>query len=815
MSVFPTYIPWRCCVSPESGSLGSEFMVVSPYVEPTSVSSLCSTPFTLSSSAEERPWLQDLCLRQVKFLDIGRSREGNGDIVFFMPQLRTASEAPAAALEKLRQPAALESLSQYFDATRDSHEAPSQDKISNQHTLLQKAANPCATFSIQPPEPFNFSKPHEWERWIRCYERFRQASNLHASLQDNQINTFMCCMKNVIYERARFNMRKQGENESVDSFVTALLSLAEHCKYGPLYDELIRDRLVVSLNNLRLSEQMQLDKDLTLEKVIDMVRQTEAAKQQQSNLRGECAVRTSGFVDRVISRNKPTQSRQRDKGRPAITKLGLVTRVDDISIHTLQERYPKLCSGLGLILRPYTIKLSPGAVPFSLKTPRRIPLLLMPKVENEQQRMKHLGVISRVEEPTEWCAGIVVVPKKSGDPRICVDLTKLNESARREKYIPPSVEQTLGQLAEACLFSKLDANMGFWQIPLAEQSAKLTTFITPFGWYYFNRLPFGIASAPEHFQNHMVTEVTNGLDRVVCHMDDVLVWGGSQEEHDEVSPKEVTLNLDKCALSQRQFKFLGHIISGSGVRPDPAKTIAVQEMPEPSNISELRSFLGMVNQLGKFIPHLAEEDKPLRDLLSKKNCWFWHEAKVKAFQDLKKDLSSAPVLTLYDADKPIKVSADASSYGLGAVLLQQESDDWRPFAYASWSLTPVEQRYVQVEKETLGLTLGGQELDALPPCIQCFQVRSMRNSYKISHVPRKSFWTADTLSCAPLTAVKENMDEELMESTNIYVDNVMEHLPASLSFLDNLRELLKLDSVFKHYENVSRWVAQVWTLHKG
>ncbi len=308
-------------------------------------------------------------------------------------------------------------------------------------------------------------------------------------------------------------------------------------------------------------------------------------------------------------------------GRPAISKLGLVARLDSIDIETLKMNYPKLCSGLGEVRQPYLISLKPGATPFSLKTPRRIPLPLMGKVKEELRRMETLGVISRVEEPTDWCAGMVVVPKKSGAVRICVDLSKFNESVRREKYILPSVEQTLGMLAGAQIFSKLDANMGFWQIPLAEESARYTTFITPFGRYFFRRLPFGITSAPEHFQNRMATEVTDGLEGTVCHIDDVLVWGRTEEEHDsrlhavleKMQKAGITLNVKKCELSKRKVHFLGHIIS-----PDPAKTAAIRNMTEPSNVSELRSFLGMVNQLGRFIPQLADKDKALRGLLSKK-----------------------------------------------------------------------------------------------------------------------------------------------------------------------------------------------------
>lgn len=150
----------------------------------------------------------------------------------------------------------------------------------------------------------------------------------------------------------------------------------------------------------------------------------------------------------------------------------------------------------------------------------------MGKVKNELERMERLGVISRVEALIDWCCGMVVDPKKfKTEVRICVDLTPLNESVCHEKFILPSVDQTLGMLAGAWHFTKLDSNMGLWQIPLSKESALNTTFITPFRRYHFNRLPFGISSAPEHFQNMMVTEVIAGLEGVVSHMDDILILG--------------------------------------------------------------------------------------------------------------------------------------------------------------------------------------------------------------------------------------------------------------------------------------------------
>ena len=210
--------------------------------------------------------------------------------------------------------------------------------------------------------------------------------------------------------------------------------------------------------------------------------------------------------------------------------------------------------------------------------------------------------------------------------RLCVDLTKLNDSVRREKHMLPSVEQILAQLSGAKVFSKIDANSGFHQIPLAKESALLTTFITPFGRFCYNRLPFGITSAPEHFQRRM-SETMDSLEGTLCIMDDILIYGSNQEEHDarlkaaldRIQAANLTPNRDKCKFSQESVSFLGQVIDASGIRPDPDKVKAIVNMEEPANKSELRRFLGMANQLGKFSSQLAEISKPLRDLLSVKN----------------------------------------------------------------------------------------------------------------------------------------------------------------------------------------------------
>jgi len=218
-------------------------------------------------------------------------------------------------------------------------------------------------------------------------------------------------------------------------------------------------------------------------------------------------------------------------GFPAIKVLKLLSHVQSVVVDDeIFSQYPSLLTGLGSLSQDYKISLKPNAQPYALCTPRNIPLALRQK-QTELQHMEALGVISRVKELTAWCAAMVVVPKASGAVRICVDMKPLNENVLCETHPMPKVYITLAQLTGATMFSKLDANSGFWQIPLAKESRHLNTFITPYGRFCFNKLPFGISSAPEVFQRQM-SDILSNLPGVLCHIDDIVVFGSTPEEHD-------------------------------------------------------------------------------------------------------------------------------------------------------------------------------------------------------------------------------------------------------------------------------------------
>ena len=493
-------------------------------------------------------------------------------------------------------------------------------------------------------------------------------------------------------------------------------------------------------------------------------------------------------------------------GFPAIQALHLLTQVNVVEDYgkNIHERFPKLFQGLSTLDEPYHIKLKANATPFALFTANNVPLPLLNKVKEHLANMEATGVISCVEVPTD----LVVVPKKNGDLRICVDLKPLNEAVLRATHPLPKVDTTLALLSGAHVFSKYS---GFWQIPLIEELRLLTTFITPFGRYCFNKLPFGISSAPEHFQCAM-NKVIAGLEGVVCLMDDTLVFGRSKEEHDKrllatlkrIQAAGLKLNKEKCIFSSKRLKFLGHIIDKDGISADPDKTAAIQDLQPPKDVSGLRR--GMVTQLGKFSPNVAQLNQPLRSLLSNKQAWCWGPAQQESFSHLKTELLKPTVLTYYDPEADTKVSADASSYGLGAVLLQLTNSIWKPVSFASRSMSDTELRYAQIEKEALATTwacdkfkdyligkhfcietdhkplvplLSSKHLDNLPPRILRFRLRLMRFHYTVTHVPGKLLYTADTLSHAPVA----RPGKDFLEEVDGFIGGITATVPASVNML--------------------------------
>lgn len=332
------------------------------------------------------------------------------------------------------------------------------------------------------------------------------------------------------------------------------------------------------------------------------------------------------------------------------------------------------------------------------------------------------------ESSSPYASPVVLVQKKDGSIRLCVDYRRLNAKTRKDAFPLPRIEESLDGLVGAKWFSTLDLASGYNQVEVAEKDRAKTAFCTPFGLFEFNRMPFGLCNAPSTFQRLMERMFGDcRYQSVLLYLDDVIVFSSSIQQHllrleevfSRLQKQGLKVKLSKCNFFQRQVKYLGHIVSAEGVATDPDKVAAVREWKTPTNLAELRSFLGFASYYRRFIAGFAKMASPLHQVVAQlgSGCrkgktprrplaTAWTTECEEKFSQLKEALVSAPILAYADFQKPFVLEIDASHAGLGAVLSQEHDGKLRPIAYASRALKPSEknmQNYSSMKLEFLAL----------------------------------------------------------------------------------------------------------------
>lgn len=308
--------------------------------------------------------------------------------------------------------------------------------------------------------------------------------------------------------------------------------------------------------------------------------------------------------------------------------------------------------------KPKYVKARP--VPFSLRT----------KVEKELDRLEVEGTLTKVQH-SDWATPIVPVLKKNGSIRICGDFkVTLNPLLNVDQYPLPKIDYIFANLNGGTHFSKIDLKQAYLQLPVDESCKELLTISTHKGLHRYNRMAFGIASAPAIWQR-TIEQVLQGVPGTQCMLDDMVIIGKNNEEHlrnldmvlKRLSQYGLRANLEKCEFFKESITFCGHVIDRNGLHKTPEKIDAIVKAPSPCNGSQLRSFLGLVNYYDKFLPDLATVLGPLHNLLRKDSHWNWTESCEESFNKVKDLVASDLVITHYSPDLPISLACDASPYG--------------------------------------------------------------------------------------------------------------------------------------------------------
>lgn len=427
----------------------------------------------------------------------------------------------------------------------------------------------------------------------------------------------------------------------------------------------------------------------------------------------------------------------------------------------------------------HCINLVPGHHPPSTP-PYRMPPQRKEVLGKEIEKMLEDGIIEECESP--YAAPVVMVPKKDGSTRVCVDYRRLNEITINDKYPMPRIDDLLHAAHTTKYMTTLDLKAGYWQVSVKQADRDKTAFVSPFGTYRFKRMAFGLKNAPATFQR-LIDRFRAGLKDVtiLAYLDDLIVLSDSFEKHmndlKEVFQRlhtfHLRINRKKSVFACPSVKYLGHLITPAGIQADPEKVAAIEKLDVPLNVKHLQSFLQTCSWYRRFVPNFSSVAKPLTDLTKKGTMWTWAREQQTAFEELKTRLTTAPILRQVDTSKPFVLRTDASAYAIGAALLQGEYPEEKPVEYASRLLTSAERNYSTTEREALAVVWAVNKFRGYIECSEVtigtdhqplrwlMQLKSPTGrlarwalqlqpyNLKIDYTPGKANLVADTLSRPP------------------------------------------------------------------
>jgi hypothetical protein len=526
-------------------------------------------------------------------------------------------------------------------------------------------------------------------------------------------------------------------------------------------------------------------------------------------------------------------------GLPSCCQLDIIRRVDVISSSPASQsttdlltEFAEVFTGLGRFPGQYHIVLADNAVPV-IHPPRRVPLALQPKLKEALDAMERNGIIVKRDEPTDWVNSLLVVEKKNKTLRLCLDPRDLNRYIKREHYLIPTCDDVIMHFHGKRIFTVIDMKDSFWQVALDEPSSLLCTFNSPFGRYSFRRLPFGISCAPEVLQKRNM-QLFGDIPGVYVVFDDIIVAADNEAEHDatlrvvleRARKHDVRFNKDKLQHKVPQVKYVGHVVSGQGLSPDPEKVRAIVNMPTPTCAEDLSRFIGMGNWLSKFIPNFSAVTQPLRQLLQDDVTWAWSAVHDEAVCRIKELVSTAPVLRFFNPSLPAIIQTDASSTGLGSCLMQ----DGHPVAFASRALTDAETRYAQIEKELLAIVFACNKFSNLiygrhtlvhsdhkpleqifkksisqtTPRLQRMLLCLLKFDLEVTYKPGKEMHVSDTLSRAYTTTPQTTAEIELAEEIDVTVHTLLHDTDVSLCMLVDLKAATDDDPALSRLRDLIR-----------